>query len=235
MSSGAALVTGAGSGIGRAVAEGLAGTGRHVVCVGRRPERITETVELITAAGGSAEALVLDVTDEAAVDAAIADVARRHGRLDVLVNNAGVFYKGVVADLDRHAWEQTLQVNLTGVFFCTRAAVRVMRAQPVVDGARGYLVSINSGAGVRGYATGSAYAAAKHGLRGFVESLRAEVAADRIKVSDVVVAATVASEMNAHRDVPKLPATTVADAVLACVAMRGDAVLERVDLGQLRD
>lgn len=235
MSGGAALVTGAGSGIGRAVAEALARTARHVVCAGRREDRLVETVEMITAAGRSAEALVLDVTDEAAVDAVVADVARRHGRLDVVVNNAGVFYAGKVADLDRHAWEQTLLVNLTGVFLCTRAAVRVMRTQPIVDGARGYLISINSGAGVRGYATGSAYAAAKHGLRGFVESLRAEVAADRIKVSDLVVSATVASEMNAHRKVPKLPATTVADAVLACVAMRGDAVLERIDLGQLRD
>lgn len=231
----AAIVTGAGSGIGRAVAEALAGTGRHVVCAGRRADRLAQTVELIASAGGSAEALVLDVTDGPAVEAATSEVARRHGRLDVLVNNAGTFFGGVVADLDRSAWEETLRVNLTGVFLCTQAAVRVMRDQPVVEGARGYLVSINSGAGVRGYPTGAAYAASKHGLRGLVESLRTEVAANRIKVSDVVVGATVASEMNAHRQVPKIPATTVADAVLACVDMRGDAVLERVDLGQLRD
>lgn len=235
MMNGAALVTGAGSGIGRAVAQALAGTGRHVVCAGRRADRLSETVEMIASAGGSAETLLLDVTDESAVDAAITEVARRHHRLDVLVNNAGIFHGGLVADLDRRSWEQTLEVNLTGVFLCARAAVRVMRAQSIIEGARGYLISINSGAGVHGYATGSAYAAAKHGLRGFVESLRAEVAADRIKVSDVVVSATVASEMNAHRAVPKLPASTAADAVLACVAMRGDAVLERVDLGQLRD
>ncbi len=231
----AAVVTGAGSGIGRAVAEALAGTGRHVVCVGRRADRLAHTVARIAAAGGSAEALTVDVTDEPAVEAAMAEVARRHGRLDVLVNNAGTFFGGEVADLDREAWERTLHVNLTGVFLCTRAAVRVMRRQPVVDGARGHVVSINSGAGVRGFATGAAYAASKHGLRGLVESLRLEVAADRIKVSDVVVAATVASEMNAHRDVPKIPATTVAAAVLACVTMHGDAVVERVDLGQLRD
>lgn len=235
MTSQAAVVTGAGSGIGRAVAEALARSGRHVICVGRRPDRLDQTVELIASAGGSAEARTLDVTDEHAVEAAITDLAQRHGRLDVLVNNAGAFFGGPVADLAHTAWEETLRVNLTGVFLCSRAVVRVMRGQPLVAGARGHLVSINSGAGVRGYASGAAYAASKHGLRGLVESLRSEVAADRIKVSDVVVAATVASEMNAHRQVPKIPATTVADAVVACVSMRGAAVLERVDLGQLPD
>lgn len=109
-----------------------------------------------------------------------------------------------------------------------------MLAQKPYDESRGHIFTVNSGAGVGGFATGSAYSAAKDGLRGLVESLRPEVAAQGIKVTDLVLSATVASEMNEHLDVPKLPSQTVAHTVLSCLALPGAANWDRVDLGQLR-
>ena len=99
---------------------------------------------------------------------------------------------------------------------------------------RGHLFTLNSGAGVVGYPTGSGYAAAKHGLRGLVESLRPELAPSAIKVTDIVVSATVDSEMSAGRDVAKIPASTVGHTVMSCLDLPGAANWDRVDLAQLR-
>ena len=122
---GIALVTGAGRGIGRAVALALAADGWHVVASGRDEAALGEVV-----AAGAAESLVLDVTDPAAVDAAFAAIEQRHGRLDLLFNNAGVAARGVPLDvLDVDEWRHVVDVNLTGAFLCLRAAFRLMKAQ----------------------------------------------------------------------------------------------------------
>jgi short-subunit dehydrogenase len=109
-----------------------------------------------------------------------------------------------------------------------------MRAQAVVDSSRGHLFTVNSGAGIKGFPEGSAYAAAKHGVRGLVDSLRPEVEAARIKVTDLVVSATVESEMTANRDVPKIAPAVVGMTIAACLRLPGAANWDRVDLAQLR-
>ncbi|MGW5158203.1 SDR family oxidoreductase [Nonomuraea wenchangensis] len=233
MNAGTALVTGAGSGIGRAVAESLAAAGHTVVCAGRRVDRVSEVAEGIRAAGGAAIGVPLDVTVTEQVDAVVADVADAYGRLDVLVNNAGVFRKSEIVELTDEAWRETLDTNLTGAFLCARAAARQMTRQEPVAGKRGHIVNVNSGAGLRGYPTGAAYSASKFGLLGLSDTLRQETGGLLVKVTDLVVAAMVKSELSSRADPDRLDASVVGELVRNLVALDGAAVVTRLDLGQL--
>src|SRR6187399_1468507 len=118
-----ALVTGASRGIGRAIATGLAEAGATVVAAARG-DNAAGTVEAIRAAGGSAEVLSLDVTDFAAIEAAIKGIVERLGRLDVLVNNAGITRDTLLLRMKREDWDAVLQTNLTAAFACAQAAVK---------------------------------------------------------------------------------------------------------------
>ncbi|MEU8058970.1 SDR family NAD(P)-dependent oxidoreductase [Microbispora bryophytorum] len=151
------LVTGAGSGVGRAVARGFAGEGATVVAAGRGREPLEQTVKLIEAGGGRAAAITVDVTDSAAVARLVREIVARFGRLDVAVNNAGIFVAGAVADMPEEDWARVLQVNTTGVFLALKHEIAAMRAQ-----GSGVIVNIasNIGAHVRVPGVG-AYAASK--------------------------------------------------------------------------
>lgn len=229
----AAVVTGAGTGLGAAIAHSLADAGFAVTCTGRRLERVREVAESIAAVGGRAAAVSLDVTDSQQVDEVFDAAASSCGRLDVLVNNAGIFRKAEVVNLSDADWNDTLAANLTGAFYCARAAARIMVDQAPRDGVRGHLLGINSGAGLHGYATGSAYAASKFGLLGLSDTLRQELAAQLIKVTDVLVATSVESELSSRPGVLRLPASVVGQIVRDVVALPGRALITRVDLGQL--
>lgn len=229
---GTAIVTGAGSGIGRAVALSLAARGHLVVVTGRRKALLNDTVDMITATRGRAQAKPLDVTDAPAVEALFEELAGQ--RIDVVVANAGSFIRGAVADSDPDEWTHQINVNLIGAFLTLSAATRAMAQQDIVSGVRGHLFTVNSGAGVGGFATGSAYAAAKHGLRGLVESLRPEIAPLDIKITDLVISATVESEMSRGRAVEMIAASTVGHTVVSCLELPGSANWDRVDLGQIR-
>lgn len=125
-----ALVTGAGSGIGRAVALGLLQDGFHVVLSGRRPEPLAEVAEAAQAAGQQALAIPADVRDEQSVQALFDAIEKRWGRLDVLFNNAGVNAPAVPMDeLPVERWKDVIDTNVTGVFLCARAAFGLMRRQ----------------------------------------------------------------------------------------------------------
>ncbi len=127
---GIALVTGAGSGIGRAVSEGLAADGFTVVLAGRRPEPLAAVTAAIAGAGGHALAQVADVTDEVATRALFARVRAEFGRLDLLFNNAGIAARAVpLEELDLAEWRAVIDTNLTGAFLCTQEAVRLMKQQ----------------------------------------------------------------------------------------------------------
>lgn len=229
---GYALVTGAGTGIGRAVAHALGCHGYEVLVTGRREELLHETVQTIHDAEGQARATCLDVTDAEAVDGLVSELAAS-GRLAIVVINAGNFARAHIADVTLQDWERQIDVNLNGAFLCLRAAIRAMRSQPVRDGSRGHIFTMNSGAGVSGFPAGVGYAAAKHGLRGLVESVRPDAAACDIKITDLVISATVESEMTLSRDVVKVPAETVAHTVIACLQLTGPVNWDRVDLGQI--
>jgi 3-oxoacyl-[acyl-carrier protein] reductase len=174
-----ALVTGASRGIGRAIALALAARGAVVVGAARggnaRP-----VADEITAAGGTGEALGLDVTDAAGVEAAISGIVARHGRLDVLVNNAGITRDQLLLRMKRDDWDQVLATNLTAAFTSTQAALK-----PMIKQRFGRIINITSVVGQKGNAGQSNYAASKAGLIGFTKALALEVASRQITVNAV--------------------------------------------------
>ncbi len=174
------LVTGASRGIGRAIAGALAAEGAHVVLGARDAARLAEAVEAIRAAGGSAEALALDVADRASVEGAVASVLLSRGRIDHLVNNAGVTRDNLLLRMKDEEWQQVLATNLTGVFLCTQAALK-----PMLKQRSGRIVSITSVVGLGGNAGQANYAASKAGIVGFTKSVAREVASRGITANAV--------------------------------------------------
>jgi 3-oxoacyl-[acyl-carrier protein] reductase len=206
-----ALVTGASRGIGAAIARDLAAAGGRVVVNYRERRDAAEAVAAdIRAAGGFAEVLGFDVADGDAVDAAIRDVAARLGNVDILVNNAGVSADGLILRTSDEAWDRVLDVNLKGVFNCTKAVSRaMMRARS------GRIVNISSVVGFMGNTGQSTYAAAKAGVIGFTKAAARELASREITVNAVA---------------PGLIATDMLEGMQAAAR---DMVLALVPLGRL--
>ena len=161
-----AIVTGAGSGIGRATAQLLAASGATVVVAERRPQAGRATERLLRQSGGSAWFLATDVTDWKEVRRMVRTTLRRLGRVDILVNNAGILREGEVAHQSVSAWRQVLEVNLFGPFLCTRAVLRHMLRRR-----SGCIINIASQLGKESLPELAAYCASKFGLIGFTGSL----------------------------------------------------------------
>ena len=183
-----ALVTGASRGIGRAIARRLAQQGARVIAAARG-EHARAVVDEITAGGGQAEAMALDVTDRAATDAAIAQVLDRHQQLDVLVNNAGIARDQLMLRLKREDWDAVLATNLTAAFALTQAALKPMLRQR-----RGRIISISSVVGQSGNAGQANYAASKAGLIGFTKAVALEVGSRGI-TANVVAPGLIETDM----------------------------------------
>ncbi|KVR46066.1 SDR family oxidoreductase [Burkholderia multivorans] len=188
-----AAVTGAGSGIGRAAAVALAGAGFTVALIGRTEASLRETQEAIRAAGGDAHAFLADVTDEASVDRAFAQIAQQFGRLDVLFNNAGRNAPPVSLDAyELDVWNAVVATNLTGVFLCARAAWRIMKAQTPQGGR-----IVNNGS-ISAYSPRPetiAYTATKHAVTGITRSLALDgraynIACGQIDIGNAATALT---------------------------------------------
>ena len=176
-----ALVTGASRGIGRAVALELAGAGATVaVNYASSSGAAEEVIAQISAAGGSAYALKADVSQEDQVEQLMAAVQERSGSLDVLVNNAGITRDGLLMRMKTEDWQAVLELNLSGVFLCTRAITRTMLKQK-----RGRIINITSVVGLMGNAGQANYAAAKAGVIGFTRSTARELASRGITVNAV--------------------------------------------------
>ncbi len=165
-----AVVTGASRGIGKAIALRLASDGRHVVLVSRSRGPLTEVQSLIEQQGGSASVATADVGDRAALAATIEGIVSEHGRLDVLVNNAGVTRDNLVLRMSDEEWDEVLQVDLTSAFVAMRAAAR-----PMMKGRFGRIVNISSTTGVVGNSGQANYAAAKAGLAGLSKTIAREL------------------------------------------------------------
>ena len=176
----AVLVTGASRGIGRAIAEALAAAGAAVVLGARDETKLAEAVDAIVAAGGRASAVPLDVCRRDSVDTALATVLERHGRLDGLVNNAGITRDNLLLRMKAEEWEAVLATNLTGVYHCTQAALR-----PMLKQRSGRIVNVTSVVGITGNAGQANYAASKAGVIGFTKSVAREVASRAITVNAV--------------------------------------------------
>ncbi|MCJ7874439.1 2-dehydro-3-deoxy-D-gluconate 5-dehydrogenase KduD [Phaeobacter sp. J2-8] len=188
-----ALVTGANTGIGQAVAVGLAAEGAHVIAAGR--SSCAETVGLIEAAGGTAEALTLDLADPAAGAAVLSGV----GDLDILVNNAGIIRREDAVDFAESDWDDVLEVNLKAVFLLCQAFAK----QAIARGNGGRIVNIASLLSFQGGIRVPAYTASKHGVAGLTKALANEWAGAGINVNAVAPGYIATNNTTALREDPK--------------------------------
>jgi meso-butanediol dehydrogenase/(S,S)-butanediol dehydrogenase/diacetyl reductase len=179
-----AFVSGGGSGIGAATAIRLAEEGAHVVICGRRKEPLDEVIAQIKAAGGSAEAVQADVGKEAEYVGAIEAAAQRHGRLDVLVNNAMAYTWGALDEMSTADWHANFSTTVDGSFWGTRTALRLMKA----DGKGGSIINVSSICGQLGTAWMSGYSAAKAAVDNFSRAAAAEGAPHGVRVNVVIPA-----------------------------------------------
>jgi len=174
------IVTGASQGIGEAIARDLAGEGATVVLVDVQMEKLEAVARTIAEAGGRADPRQVDVADTAAVESVVAAVAAAHGRIDHLVNNAGITRDGLLMRMKEEDWDAVLRVNLKGTFNFSKAVIR-----PMIAAKYGRIVNIASVAGLMGNAGQANYAASKAGVIAFARSLAREVAARGITVNAV--------------------------------------------------
>jgi NADP-dependent 3-hydroxy acid dehydrogenase YdfG len=172
-----ALVTGASSGIGAAAALALAAAGATVAVNGRRQDRLDELVAKIAAAGGKGLALPGDVSKEADAFKTVSDIVAQLGRLDIVINSAGVNEAGGVESLPLDLWRKVIDINLMGTIYTCAAAVPAMKANGGGD-----IINISSTAGRKAGAAFASYSTSKFGLTGFTESLRQEVGQQGIRV-----------------------------------------------------
>jgi NADP-dependent 3-hydroxy acid dehydrogenase YdfG len=195
-----ALVTGASSGIGDATARRLAEHGASVVVVARRKDRLDTLVAEIEAAGGTASAVEADITDPDQADRAVQSAVDRFGRLDILINNAGLMLLGPVVGADVAEWERMIAINQNGLLYVTHAALPHLLAA-AQDELRGVadIVNISSIAGRQAWANFGVYNMTKFGVNGFTEALRQEVTKKHVRVG-VLEPGAVATELVSHNN-----------------------------------
>ncbi len=225
-----ALVTGASSGIGEATAIALAQEGAAVALVARRADRLRSLAERIEGTGGRTLVIEADVGERAAAEAAVARTVEELGRLDTLVNNAGVMLLGPIEDAPLEEWERMLSVNVAGLLYCAHAAVpHLLRAAASGPREVADLINISSVAGRVARKGSGVYNLTKHGVGAFSESLRQEMTTRHLRVS-LVEPGAVATELSSHNrpevlegirdrfaDVERLQAPDIADAILYIV------------------
>ena len=202
-----ALVTGGGRGIGRAIALALGDAGAEVVVnYSSSAAAADDVVATITAAGGKAYALQANVSIEEEVDGLIKTVLDRSGRLDVLVNNAGITRDGLLMRMKTSDWQSVIDLNLSGVFLCTRAVARPMLKQK-----SGRIINITSVVGLMGNAGQANYAAAKAGVIGLTRSTAKELASRGITVNAVApgfIATDMTKDLDADSILKDIPLGT---------------------------
>ncbi len=225
------LITGAGRGIGRALAHAFAATGAKVALLGKTKKSLVEVQKELKDSGAPTVVLAADVTEEGAVSRAVAAAEQQLGPVDVLVNNAGIFAMAPVEKLDTLVFDRMLAVNLRGPFLMSRAVLPGMKSRK-----RGHIVNISSTAGRRGFAGGGAYCASKFGLAGLTEAMRYEARTSNVRVT-CVYPSTVNTDlmkksgmdMKAERAIQP---EDVANAVVSLVAMDDRAMTTALEIWQ---
>jgi 3-oxoacyl-[acyl-carrier protein] reductase len=196
-----AVVTGGAQGIGRAIALGLGGEGARVVVADLQAEKAKNVADEIRALGTEGHAVEVSVANESSVKRLASETFDRLGRVDILVNDAGVYLKSPVVDMSEEVWDRTIDVNLGGNFLCSRAFIPSMRRQR-----SGRIISIASGIAHYGAKEFAAYAAAKAAIVGFVKALAREVGADGITVNAICPGAANTAMPRTHRTEEELMA-----------------------------
>lgn len=194
-----ALVTGAGRGIGKAIAETLAKNGVTVICVSKSPESCGAVAAAITASGGKAQAVPVDVSDGTAVKKAAEALLAEHGKIDILINNAGITRDGLLARMSDDDWNAVIQTNLTSSFHWSKSI-----GWPMCRARYGRIVNIASVVGLIGNAGQANYAAAKGGLIAFTKSIAKEFARRNV-TANVVAPGFIKTDMTAglNEDIQK--------------------------------
>jgi len=195
-------ITGASSGIGEATALACARAGAAVALAARREDRIRELAERIEGEGGRALAVATDVADEGQARAFVQQAYEHLGRLDVLVNNAGVMLLGPVTNADTNDWRRMIDVNVLGLLYCTHAALPVMGAQ-----GSGHIVNVSSVAGRTAALGAAVYNFTKFGVCGFSEALRQEALHANVRVT-IIEPGFVATELQGHNTNPMVVEAT---------------------------
>ena len=175
-----AVVTGAARGIGRSISLALADAGASVALIDLSAENLQDVLNEITASGGKASVHLCDITDPETVTVAFNDIMERHGALHILVNNAGITRDNLLMRLSPEDWEAPIRTNLTGAFYCIKAAVRPMMKQRY-----GRIINIASVVGITGNAGQANYAASKAGLIGLTKSTARELASRGITANAI--------------------------------------------------
>ena len=229
-----AIVTGAGSGLGAAIAHALAGAGAHCVLAGRRPDALAVTAEAIRGAGGRATVVATDVTQVDQVERLAAAALAETGRIDILVNAAGVFQLAAFEETSLELFDETLAVNLRGAFACCRAVWPHMRGA-----GGGQIVNLSSIAAVRAFEGNAAYAPSKAGLNALSGVMALEGQRHRIRVLTICPAATdtpvwEGQAPEAARAAMMAP-ETVAEQVAWLLAAPRNLVFEPVVIGNFQD
>jgi NAD(P)-dependent dehydrogenase (short-subunit alcohol dehydrogenase family) len=224
-----ALVTGSSKGIGFAIAEALVGAGATVVVSARDPAGLTSAMSRLSKQNGERVlGIPCDVRRYADVQTMFRRVGAELGGLDILVNNAGVGGFGRVSELPVETWDQVIGTNLTGVFYCCREAIPLLRAR-----GGGWIINMASLAGKNAMVDGAAYCASKFGLVGFSESLMLDVRYDNIRVN-YLMPGSVATEFNSRTpsaaDAWRIQPEDIGQIVLDLLAMPARTMPSRVEI-----
>ena len=225
------LITGAGRGIGRALAHAFAAAGAKVALLGKTKKNLLEVQRELKDSGAPTVVLAADVSDEGVVARAVAATEQQLGPVDVLVNNAGIFALAPVEKMDALVFDRMLAVNLRGPFLMSRAVLPGMKSRK-----RGHIVNISSTAGRRGFAGGGAYCASKFGLAGLTEAMRYEARASNVRVT-CVYPSTVNTDFVKKAGMDLAPERAiqpedVANAVVSLVAMDDRAMTTALEIWQ---
>jgi len=196
-----AVVTGGAQGIGRAIALGLGREGAKVVVADLQADKAKNVVKELSDSGNEGHAVEVNVASEPSVKRLANETFERFGRIDILVNDAGVYLKSPVVDMSEELWDRTINVNLGGNFLCSRAFIPSMRKQK-----SGRIISVASGIAHYGAKEFAAYAAAKAAIIGFVKALGREVGSDGITVNAICPGAANTAMPRTHRTEEELMA-----------------------------
>ncbi|MBW4448638.1 MAG: SDR family NAD(P)-dependent oxidoreductase [Hassallia sp. WJT32-NPBG1] len=198
-----AIVTGASSGIGEATALALAAEGTKVAIAARRTDRLETLTKRIKESGGEVLSITADVADEAQVREMVSKTKAEWGRVDILINNAGVMLLGPIFDADTEDWRRMMNVNVLGLMYATHAVLPLMKAQGI-----GHIVNISSVAGRVANANTGVYNATKWAVGAFSESLRKEIHKDNIRVT-IIEPGLTATELPQHITNPETRTRTL--------------------------
>ncbi len=224
-----AIVTGASRGIGRAISVALAQEAATVVLAARSIRKLQETADQVTKAGGKAEIVVTELTEEESIKNLVKVTSEKFSRLDILVNNAGVTHSAKLEETTTEDWERCMQVNVRAPFILCREALGLLKKSQA-----GYIINIASVVGVKGYPLQSAYTSSKHALRGMTISLAEELKGSNIRVH-LLCPGGVDTELvqKVRPDIKKdelMQPEEIAELVLYLVTHKGNAVIDELHI-----